>query len=421
VWALSVVAAAMLAVGYRTRTAAILAFVAVISFQQRNPLILDGSDLVFRAVPFWLIFTAAGDRYSVDAALRRARGEEVRPQGPALPVRILQLQIAWIYLATGIEKLAGTQWLGGTAAYYALQLKHTFGRPWAEALVRSDLFVRAVSWGTLVVELGFLPAAFFPFLQPFVRLVAVAAALGLHLGILVLMNVGNFPVVMMAGLILFLPPPWVERLVARLAAIPPARGASALVARLAAAAPRPSTHRASWSAAAAGALLLVALASFGTAMPRPLGPSTGEPLSGALRFAALDQRWDMFSPDPARADGWISARGQLADGTAVELIGEGGRPVPRDPIVLSGDEPIAPRYADPLYTRWTKVHERIPNVAFAEYRLEYGRMFCRLRNLHLAPGGSPLVRFDVVYVERIIQPDLSPPDLVEHRIWSHEC
>ena len=34
-----------------------------------------------------------------------------------------------------------------------------------------------------------------------------------------------------------------------------------------------------------------------------------------------------------------------------------------------------------------------------EYRQEHARMYCRLRNLHLQPGQSPIVSFDVIYTE----------------------
>ena len=46
-WLAGLLVAVMLMVGYRTRLASLLAFLLVISFQWRNPLILDGSDLVF--------------------------------------------------------------------------------------------------------------------------------------------------------------------------------------------------------------------------------------------------------------------------------------------------------------------------------------------------------------------------------------
>ncbi len=55
------------------------------------------------------------------------------------------------------------------------------------------------------LELAFLPLVFVPFWFRAGRWLAIAAAAGLHLGILVCMNVGNFPVVMLSLLVLFPP------------------------------------------------------------------------------------------------------------------------------------------------------------------------------------------------------------------------
>lgn len=522
-WAASLAAAVMVAIGYRTRLACVLAFVAVSAFQWRNPLILDGSDLVFRTVPLWLAFAASGDRLSLDAALRRARGNAPTGRGWALPVRLLELQYAWIYLASGLEKLNGPAWLAGTATYYALQLKHTFGRAWADFLVRDPMLVRAQTWGTLVVELAFLPLVFAPVLQRYARLLAIALAAGLQGGIALFMNAGNFPVVMLVGLVLYVPPHLALRLAelpapifrrsrvalhydvgcgtcertvrvlqaldgygtitvtaarageAEWAPLAEARGASGPVAvdergrrragfaaialagrgvpllvpltvlgavpGLSAAvgaiyrwagnrarfvphsdrrercdhlptneSPR-SRRRSRLARGLAGAALTVgALAVFATAVPDQLSAlRPPEGVSRAILFTGLDQRWNMFAPNPASSDGWMLAPAKLADGTEVDLFTR------RPP-----DE--GPRYADPLYSRWAKVFERIADRDYATYRLEFGRMFCRMRNFHLSPGESPLVTFELDYVERVLQaPETGGELLLRHHLWSHVC
>jgi hypothetical protein len=117
----------------------------------------------------------------------------------------------------------------------------------------------------------------------------------------------------------------------------------------------------------------------------------------------------MFSPDPARADGWMLAPAKLRNGKTYDLFTGGG---------VSTE----PRWSDPLYTRWAKVFERIANKGYADYRLEFGRAMCRLRNFHLAAGESPLDTFELVYVERVIQPPgEGEPILNEYRLWSHKC
>lgn len=523
-WGASLLVAVMVTIGYRTRLACLLAFVAVSAFQWRNPLILDGSDLVFRTMPLWLAFAASGGRLSLDAALARARGEQPTGRGWALPVRLLELQYAWIYLATGLEKLAGPAWHSGTATYFALQLKHTFGRAWADFLVRDANFVRLQTWGTLFVEFAFLPLVFAPFLQRHARLLAVALAAGLHLGIALFMNVGNFPVVMLSGLLLFLPPslalrvawlparlfrrsqvrlrydgecarcartvrllqaldgygtltaldaradpderPTLTRVRARggliatdergrehegvdalavagrgvpllapltvLSAVPGLGRAIAAAGRWAAErgliavdcgagdrcehgaeTVRPATRR--WRPRllrplAGLALVLAAAAVFATAMPRSLSAlRPPEGVNRAVLFSGLDQAWNMFAPNPASSDGWMLAPARLTDGTELDLF-TGRAP----------DE--GPRYADPLYSRWAKVVERIASRDYAAYRLEFARMFCRMRNLHLAPGQVPLATFELRYIERIIlPPETGGERIVRHQLWSHVC
>jgi hypothetical protein len=161
--------------------------------------------------------------------------------------------------------------------------------------------------------------------------------------------------------------------------------------------------------AATVALLVVTGIAFASALPswaatyRPQGE-----LGRVLVFSSLDQRWDMFSPDPAQADGWMLAPAKLADGTTYDLL-------------TGGPTSTAPRWSDPLYTRWVKVFERIANAGYTDYRLEFGRSFCRLRNFHLQPGQSRLDTFELNYVERTIHAPGEPPTLTEYHIWSHQC
>jgi hypothetical protein len=60
-------------------------------------------------------------------------------------------------------------------------------------------------------------------------------------------------------------------------------------------------------------------------------------------------------------------------------------------------------------------------LAYADYRLEYARSFCRLRNFHLRPGESALDTVERYYVERTQPPGEGPPMIEEHHLWSHKC
>jgi hypothetical protein len=418
-WALSLVVAVLLTVGWRSRLMSFLAFVVVSSFSWRDPLILDGSDLVFRLMPLWMAFTDCGARYSLDAMARRERREPTGI-GWALPVRVMELQVAWIYLATGLEKMAGTLWPAGLANWYALQLEHTFGRWWAKPIATNLTLVAISTYWTLFVEHAFLFLAMLP--SKIARVLAVLLGASLHLGILTLMNVGNFPVIMLSTLVLFLPAEWVDRVATRIGgalgrrvqprALAYADGvAHEAVRALPAPARLPIGAVTVERVGLSVALLGLATLAFATAVPRQwesVRPK-GE-LGSLLRTLSVDQRWDMFSPDPARSDGWMMMPAVMADGSTMDLLTGGP--------VDDGSE----RYSDPLYTRWAKVQERIASTAYSDYRQEYARSFCRSRNLHLAPGEVPIKTFDVRYVERVIRPPgEGPPTFTDILLWSHRC
>jgi hypothetical protein len=366
---------------------------------------------------FWLGFTAAGDRWSVDAWLRVRRGDPPSGLGWALPIRILELQFAWIYLATGLEKMGGGLWRDGLAVYYSLQLEHTFARPWDAPVAGLVDLTRVATTLTLVTELAFLPLAFIPYLRRLGRLVAVLMAAGLHVSIALFMNVGNFPLVMLAGLIPFLPASWVRLIVgwlrlpaiaARLrvpAAIGAALGSRAAGERRIVVAPRSGP----WPRVASVALAAFALTVFSTSLPAYIAVGRPAPVDDVLRYADLMQKWNMFAPNPVTADGWMHIPAVLADGTQLDLA-------------TGGPPSDAPLFADPLYSRWTKVTEWIASPDGVPYRQEYSRMYCRLRNLHLQPGQSPIVSFDLIYYERQIPPPGGTPTPVRViTLNSHHC
>lgn len=416
-WVAALLAAAALAVGFHTRTASIVTFIALASFSLRNPLIGDGSDQVFRMAAFWLAFTAAGDRWSVDAWLRTHRGDPPSGLGWALPIRLLELQFAWIYLATGLEKMGGGLWRDGLAVFYSLQLEHTFARPWDAPVAGLVDLTRAATNLTLVTELAFLPLAFVPYLRRLGRLLAVVMAAGLHVSIALFMNVGNFPLVMLAGLIPFLPASWAVAFVARV------RLPSAIAARLrvpawirtglgSPAGARPNIVgplSRPWPGLASVALAVLAFTVFSTSLPGYIAVPRPAPVDDVLRYANLMQKWNMFAPNPVTADGWMHIPAVLADGTQLDLA-TGGPP---------SDTPL---FADPLYSRWTKVTEWIASPDGVPYRQEYSRMYCRLRNLHLQPGQSPIVSFDLIYYERLIPPPGGDPAPIRViTLNSHHC
>ncbi|MFF9285503.1 HTTM domain-containing protein [Streptomyces griseosporeus] len=114
VYALAVAAAALLALGWRTRTASVLFMVGVLSLQNRSVFMGDGGDNVLHLMSVYLVFTRCGQVWSLDARrarrqdAARARGELVVDRvGPALWAASGVALVA----ATALGRFDGQEWL----------------------------------------------------------------------------------------------------------------------------------------------------------------------------------------------------------------------------------------------------------------------------------------------------------------------
>ncbi len=176
------------ALGLRSRSAGCLAVALHLLFHAIHPF-ADWS-WVRLIAPFTLycILSRAGDYASLDALSRRRRGRGPPPGGwvPAWPMRLLQIHVAAMYFHTGFARIDDPGWLQADVLYEAL----------AQTLFsRFDLDL----------------AAWRPAL----------ALLGMHGVLELLTNVGWWNYVMLGGLLAFLPPAWLARL---LPGVPPPGG-----------------------------------------------------------------------------------------------------------------------------------------------------------------------------------------------------
>lgn len=81
VYALAVVSAALLMLGWRTRTMSVISMLGVLSLQNRSIFIGDGGDNVIHLMALYTVFTRCGQVWSLDA--RRAARRHPRPGGAA--------------------------------------------------------------------------------------------------------------------------------------------------------------------------------------------------------------------------------------------------------------------------------------------------------------------------------------------------
>ncbi|MHB1846632.1 MAG: HTTM domain-containing protein, partial [Deltaproteobacteria bacterium] len=210
IWLLAMLATLAFTLGFHTRVATVATFVLVSSLHERNLLAFDGADNVIRVMLFWLMFMPAGARYSLDSLIRRAKGQPTITHAAALPMRLGQFQIAWLYLNSLMHKWGGTTWHDGTALHQALGLDHLFTRSLGHLLFNQAWFYVPGTYFTVLVEGSFLALVFLPFFQPYLKAIAIAMGTALHAGIWATMNIGNFSYLMPACYVLLFEPEWAE-------------------------------------------------------------------------------------------------------------------------------------------------------------------------------------------------------------------
>jgi predicted DCC family thiol-disulfide oxidoreductase YuxK len=197
-----------LLVGYKTRLATVLGWFLLVSMQNRNPMVLNGGDVLFRMLLFWSFFLPLGARWSVDSALSEPEPE--RPRGAAGNLLFtggtmaLTMQIFFVYVTTAILKDGKEWWPLGTASFLALSLD-SFVTPLGAWMRQWHTLLQYSTYGVYFLELVGPFLLFAPFFYVPLRALTVLAFIGLHLNFELMMRLGLFPWVDMASLIVLFP------------------------------------------------------------------------------------------------------------------------------------------------------------------------------------------------------------------------
>lgn len=119
VYGLAMLSAALLLLGWRTRTASVLFMIGVLSLQNRSVFMGDGGDNVVHLMSIYLVFTRCGQVWSLDAR-RRTRGGRDLAGPPLWAVLGLVLALAclggrlaggWSLALWGLWSALGVWWL----------------------------------------------------------------------------------------------------------------------------------------------------------------------------------------------------------------------------------------------------------------------------------------------------------------------
>ena len=175
--------------------------------------------------------------------------------------------------------------------------------------------------------------------------------------------------------------------------------------------PRRMTVKTSWPVTIVALLFIVYITFWNlSAIVHVPGQPFGDTIGITL---GVDQRWDMFAPNPLTYDGWWVIEGVLKDGRHVNVLH------PDRPISYAKPASIADQLKD---ERWRKYLMNLSLHEYEPYRLYYARYLCRSWNNGRWPrDNGNLVSFDIFFVGR--QNSISDPNRPYSRdlLWHHEC
>ena len=179
------------------RFGAFLQLLFVASLNYRNPIILDGGDNIAFLVLFWLTLA---DSSAVAARLKRpssthmAAGRSTATLLHNVAVAAIIIQLAILYLLSGLYKAQGGPWYEGTAMYYIFQVPEFSWPPLTDLLRGSLVFGLLASYATIFFQIS-MPALLLSRIGRFCFLIF---ALLFHGSIALLMGLTSFAAFMLA-------------------------------------------------------------------------------------------------------------------------------------------------------------------------------------------------------------------------------
>jgi hypothetical protein len=191
-----------LTIGLGTRLNSIIVYLGLNSLNQRNPLTLHGGDTFLRAAGFFLMFAPSGAALSLDYLLTNRRHHTPRAEPPQISPwaqRLIQYQLAIIYMASFCWKAKGPSWRNGTALFYVVYLREIRRFP-IPGFVYQAWALHLGTWLAMAFELLFpLLVWFKPFRKPM-----LIAGLVFHLSLEYALNIPMFQWDMLCAYPLFL-------------------------------------------------------------------------------------------------------------------------------------------------------------------------------------------------------------------------
>jgi hypothetical protein len=419
------VVALALIVGYRTRIATFVSWLLLLSLHARNPMILNGGDILFRMLLFWGIFLPLGERWSLDA--RRIDRDRTTVANAATMALLLQMIL--LYVTNAMHKSNGEMWMNGEAVVYIFSLEQ-FTVRLGPHLAGHYTLLRAFTyaWISLVILSPLLLL-----LTGYARALFATLFVGMHLGMMATMRLGPFPLIVVAGFIPFYQTAIWDLLSARASDLGLTDTLDGLWERLQTAWPDLPGPAAVALAAPAPAILdgdgpdlseicersrvvfttilpyiFIVLVVLSNAQSVGYGavPDRAEPVMDAT---GTEQSWRMFAPEPLQNDGWFVVPGELEDGTRADILQE------EEELRWNGANRIDQMYPS---HRWRKYLSNVRGASNENHRSYVANYLCESWNRN---HDTKVESLTIWYVSQPSQPYENSEPTHEIHLQDYDC
>ena len=398
---ISFIFATMLLLGYKAKLATVISWFLLISLQSRNPIILQGGDILFRMLFFWAMFLPLNLRWSIDSSRKNMKGmpEKVFSIGT---IAVL-LQVCFLYFFTGLLK-NGREWFpDGTAIYYALSIDQ-FATHFGLFLLNFPLILKFLSYFVIIYWFSGALLLLCPFAFFYVRMMAVLILVFLQTGMSLSLHLGLFPLIAIVAMFPLLPSEfwdfferkffwqrWKKKFLNG--------GRNEF----------DFSNRWKIFISLIGAFFILYVFIWNlTTLGLFNMPSEVETVGYLTR---VDQKWDMFAPYPLKDDGWYVIPGTLANRKEIDLFKNGQE--------VSWDKPdfVAAIYKN---QRWRKYMMNIWQKRYSYAREPFAEYLCREWNSeHL--GDERLEKLEIVFMRENTLPDYQYSEPVKVVLLEYEC
>jgi hypothetical protein len=296
VFALALGSSILLVFNFRPFFSSVLVWITGISILSRNELVINGADHYVVMLSFWSMLLS--NKHTKVASMAGYFA-----------------QLAILYFFAGLAKVYFVPWQDGSAMRDILDLD-ILTRPHSRLLLDFGLLLKAITWGTLAIEIIAPLAILAGLFHLRTRFMVFLALSSLHVGIMILLKLYFIPVMSLVSLIPLLESSRWGRVATKREPVSPIS-----------------------SNFVAGVILLFLLSNLRNLPHRPIDfPPVVERVVKSIR---LDQDWAFFAPPPSSGyDAWWVITGTTKDGSTVQpWTGDVGPPLREKPVALSEHYP----------------------------------------------------------------------------------